>query len=144
MTQPHPHETPAGKTLAEHRALHVLLDEIERAAADTAAAADEVKPRLDSLRERLAAHFEGEEQSGLFEQIMEEAPEQAHECEKLCNEHAGLLKQVDDLREADAATRADPAWAQGVRSLLNALADHEARENEILTRALDGSVEAQD
>jgi iron-sulfur cluster repair protein YtfE (RIC family) len=144
MTQPHPHETPAAKTLAEHHALHALLEEIERATADTAAAADEVKPRLDALRERLAAHFEGEEQGGLFEQIMEEAPEQAHECEKLCNEHEGLLRQVDDLRAADAATRADPEWAQGVRALLAALASHESRENEILTRALDGSMEAQD
>lgn len=144
MTQSVSHGTPAGKTLAEHRALRALLDEIERASADTTAAADEVKPRLDVLRERLAAHFEHEEHSGLFEQIVEEAPEQAHECEKLCNEHTGLLKQVDDLRGADAATRGDPAWAQGVRSLLNALASHEARENEILTRALDGSVEAQD
>jgi iron-sulfur cluster repair protein YtfE (RIC family) len=144
MTEPVSHGTPAGKTLAEHRALRVLLDEIERASADTAAAADEVKPRLDTLRDRLAAHFEGEEQSGLFEQIMEEAPEQAHECQKLCDEHAGLLKQVDELRAADAGTRTDPAWGKGVRALLDALADHEARENEILTRALDGSVQAQD
>ena len=44
----------------------------------------------------------------------------------------------------DAATRADPAWAQDVRALLAALESHESRENEILTRALDGSVEAQD
>jgi iron-sulfur cluster repair protein YtfE (RIC family) len=144
MTQSVSHGTPAGKTLAEHRALRALLDEIERASADTAAAADEVKPRLDTLRERLAAHFEGEEKGGLFEQIMEEAPEQVHECEKLCNEHADLLKRVDQLRTADARTRADPAWGQSVRALLDALSDHEARENEILTRALDGAVEAQD
>jgi len=144
MTEPVSHDTPASKTLAEHRALHALLEEIERASTDTAAAADEVRPRLDTLREQLAAHFEGEEEGGLFEQIMEEAPEQAHECEKLCNEHAGLLERVDELRTADASTRADPAWGQDVRALLTALADHEARENEILTRALDGSVEAQD
>ncbi len=144
MTEPLSHETPAGKTLAEHRALHALLEEIERASADTAAAAGEVKPRLDTLRERLAAHFEGEEQSGLFEQIMEEAPEQAHECRKLCDEHAGLLRRVDELRAADAEARATPSWGHDVRALLAALADHESRENEILTRALDGSVEAQD
>jgi iron-sulfur cluster repair protein YtfE (RIC family) len=144
MTQPVSHETPAGKTLAEHRALRALLDEIKRASADTPAAADEVKPRLDTLRERLAAHFEGEEEGGLFEQIMEEAPEQAHECQKLCDEHASLLKRVDELRAAEAATRAEPAWGQGVRALLDDLAQHEARENEILIRALDGSVEAQD
>jgi iron-sulfur cluster repair protein YtfE (RIC family) len=144
MTQPPSHETPADKTLAEHRALTALLDEIEKATADAGTAAEEVTPRLDTLREQLAAHFEGEEQGGLFEQILEEAPEQAHECEKLCNEHTGLLKQVDDLRGADAATRADPAWAHDVRALLKALASHESRENEILTRALDGSMEAQD
>ena len=144
MTQPVPDETPARKTLAEHQALRALLDEIEKASADTRTAADEVKPRLDTLREQLAAHFQGEEESGLFEQIMEVAPEQAHECQKLCDQHVGLLKQVDELRAAHAEARATPSWGHDVRALLAALADHESRENEILTRALDGSVEAQD
>lgn len=144
MAQPTPHDTPAGKVLAEHQALHTLLGEIERASADTRAAADEVKPRLDTLRDQLAAHFEGEESGGLFEQIMEEAPEQAHECRKLCDQHSKLLERIDELRGAEAEVRVEPAWGQAVRALLEELAEHEATENELLSRALDGSMEAQD
>ena len=143
MPQPSAYDTPAGKTLAEHRALHALLDEIEKASAG-ADAAETLASRLDILRERLAAHFDGEEQSGLFEQIQELAPEQAHECAKLCDEHLGLLEKVDELRAADAAARAEPGWGARVRAVLEDLSRHESRENEILMWALDGSVEAQD
>ena len=139
-----PLETPASKVLAEHQALRALLDEIERASADTRSAADEVKPRLDTLRDQLAAHFEGEESGGLFEQITEEAPEQVHECQKLCDQHAELLERIDELRTADAEARAQPAWGESVRAVVEDLAEHEATENELLSRVLDGSVEAQD
>ncbi len=144
MTQSSAHDTPAGKTLAEHRALHALLDEIELASADASAAVETLPARLDTLHERLAAHFDFEEKSGLFEQIQELAPEQARECAKLCDEHLHLLKKVDELRAADAAARADPGWGARVRAVLEDLARHESQENELLTTVLDGSMEAQD
>ena len=143
MPQTTSHDTPAGRTLAEHRVLHALLAEIEEETGrEGGAAAETLAEHLDTLRERLAAHFEGEEQSGLFEQIRELAPEQAHECARLCDEHLDLLRQLDGLRGVDA--RASATWIQDVRTLLTRLGDHESRENEILTRVLDGSMEAQD
>lgn len=144
MAEPTSKQTPAEKTLAEHRALNTLLDEIEQAAANAATAAETLPPRLHTLHERLADHFETEEEGGLFEQILELAPEQAHECEKLCSEHQGLLKRVDELRRADADARTDPGWGASVRSVLAELSRHESRENELLSRVLDGSMEAQD
>lgn len=145
MPQTASHDTPAGKTLAEHRALHALLGEIEKEAGEAAGvAAETLVSHLDRLRERLAAHFDGEEQSGLFEQIRELAPEQAHECAKLCDEHLDLLREVDDLRSEEARARDSGSWREGVRSLLARLAEHESKENELLTRVLDGSMEAQD
>jgi hypothetical protein len=145
MTQSPPLDTPVRQTLAEHRELHVLLDQIEQASA-TPGSADPgtLVKRLDSLRERLAAHFDGEERGGLFEQIRELAPEQAHECAKLCDEHLSLLGRVDHLRTTPPEARATAAWVEGVRTLLSELAHHEASENELLTRVLDGSTEAQD
>jgi len=139
------HDTPAGKTLAEHRALHALLGEVERATAGPAGAATDkaLIGQLRNLRERLAAHFTSEEESGLFEQIRDLAPERAHECSRLCDEHTGLLERLDALRSAGAGDRGGD-WAAGVRAFLDALSGHEARENEILTRALDGSEQAQD
>jgi hypothetical protein len=136
--------SPAHKALADHRALHGLLDEIGRASADATTAAEALPPRLGALYERLARHFEDEETNGLFEQIQELAPEQARECSKLCDEHAGLLRRIDELRATDAATRGNPLWGASVRSLIADLARHESRENELLVRVLDGSIEAQD
>jgi iron-sulfur cluster repair protein YtfE (RIC family) len=145
MNQSTSHDTPAGKTLAEHRALHVLLGEVEKATSDPAAAAADaaLTGRLDTLRERLAAHFQGEEESGLFEQIEEMAPEHAHDCESLCEEHEGLLSRLDELRAVESGAR-DRTFTDGVRTLLDDLASHETRENEILTRVLDGGDQAQD
>ena len=145
MTDPTSHDTPAGKTMAEHRALHALLGEVEKASADPGSVATDeaLTKRLDTLHERLAAHFAGEEESGLFEQIQELAPERAHECTRLCEEHSGLLGRLDELRGVDLAAR-DGDWAAGIRAFLDSLTEHEALENEILTRVLDGSEQAQD
>jgi len=137
-------DTPAERTLAEHRALHALLQEIQEAAADPGGAGEPLVARLGTLRDQLDAHFDGEEESGLFEQIQELAPEQAHECARLCDQHRDLLNQLDELRDASAETRASEAWTRGVRELLVQLDEHESRENELLTRVLDGSMEAQD
>jgi hypothetical protein len=146
MTQSPLQATPAERALAEHRALRILLDEIEEATASPAPA-EAMGPlieRLGVLRERLAAHFDGEERHGLFEQIRELAPEQLHECEKLCDEHLNLLKRVDHLRTAEPESRHTPQWLAGVRLLLSELAHHESAENELLTRVLDGGDQAQD
>ena len=48
------------------------------------------------------------------------------------------------LRTGGAGGRRGGDWAADVRTFLDALSAHEARENEILTRVLDGSEQAQD
>ena len=143
MTVPETQDSVAARTLAEHNALHALLDEIANAA--DSSTADELQTLLDTLRAQLLTHFEGEEEEGsFFDQVLEEAPEQTHECEFLRGQHTRLLETVDELRMADPEARADPEWIQGVRAMLDELADHESRENELLTRVLDGSIQAQD
>ncbi len=119
MTDPTSHDTPAGKTMAEHRALHALLGEVEKASANAASAATDqaLTKRLDSLHERLAAHFAGEEESGLFEQIEELAPERAHECTRLCEEHVGLLAPSGRAAHVAPAAR-DSDWATGIGAFL--------------------------
>jgi hypothetical protein len=146
MTQSPTPVTPAAQTLAEHRELNALLDDIQQtsARATTAELMDNLVGLLGDLHGRLAAHFDGEERGGLFEQIRELAPEQAHECAKLCDEHDALLKRVDHLRTAETEVRSSPEWVAGLRVLLSELAHHEAAENELLTRVLDGGDQAQD
>jgi hypothetical protein len=132
----------------DHRALRAVVVEIQ-AALDVgserrATGPDVAAARRDTLRGRLNAHFDEEERAGLFQQIAELAPEQAHACARLRGEHVLLLARLDELRAARPEARRSPAWGGGVRALLDELDGHEARENEILTRVLDGSVEAQD
>ena len=134
--------------IAEHRALRAALADLKAALSprdpNTQGGPDVVAARLDVLRGRIAVHFATEERSGLFEQIVERAPEQAHTCQRLREEHEAVLRQLDDLRAFGPEARRAPEWARGVRSLLSELAAHEARENELIARVLDGSAGAGD
>jgi len=132
----------------DHRALHAVVAEIRAALGGRgprgSQGPDAVAARLDVLRGRLGAHFDEEERAGLFEQIVQVAPDQAPACTRLQAEHLDLLARLDELRAARVEARRDEAWGSGVRVILDALASHEARENELLTPILDGAVEAQD
>jgi len=138
----------ARSVVDEHRELRFLLAEVEAALAArdrrTAGGPDVVAALLDILRGRLAAHFGEEERAGLFDQIVQQDPGEAHACHRLLDEHAALLRGLDEIRAADPEARRRPAWGGAVRRLLDELAGHESRENEVLTRALDGSVGALD
>jgi hypothetical protein len=92
----------------------------------------------------LGAHFEEEERARFFEEIEELSPEQAPVCARLRGEHEGLIRRLDSLRTASPESRRGPTWGRDVRALLDDLARHEARENDLLTRALDGSTPAAD
>jgi hypothetical protein len=148
MTAPPTVVSSARSVIDAQRELRFLLSEVEFALAardpHPAGGPDVVAARLDILRGRLAAHFGEEERAGLFDQIVQQAPGEAHECHRLLDEHAVLLHRLDDLRTADPEARRRPAWSGAVRRLLDELSGHESRENEVLTRALDGSVGALD
>jgi hypothetical protein len=134
--------------VAEHRALRVLLTEVEDAFArplpHAASGPDVVAARLDTLRGRLGAHFEEEERAGLFEEIEERAPDQATTCARLRSEHDGLLRRLDALRTGSPEARRGPTWIREVRMFLDDLSGHEERETDLLTRTLDGSTAALD
>ena len=137
------------RTVAEeHRVLHALRAEIEAVFKGKTlrreSGLDVVAVRLDALRGPLCAHFDEEERAGLFERVEEQAPEQAPACERLRREHEGLLVRLDALRDATPEARRGPEWARGVRSFLDELGDHEARETDLLVRSLDDSGGAPD
>jgi iron-sulfur cluster repair protein YtfE (RIC family) len=138
----------ARNVVAEHRALRILLVEVEdafaRPLAHAASGPDVVAARLDTLRGRLGAHFEEEERAGLFEQIEERAPDQATTCARLRAEHDGLMRRLDELRTGTPEARRGPTWIREVRVFLDDLSGHEERETDLLTRTLDGSIGAVD
>jgi hypothetical protein len=148
MAPPSAGRSPAHAMAQDHRALHAVIAEIQSALdvgrARRATGPDVVAAGLDQLRGRLGAHFDEEERAGLFQQIVDLAPDQAHACARLRGEHVSLLARLDELRATRPEARRSAAWGAGVRALLDQLNGHEALENELLTRVLDNSVQAQD
>ena len=134
--------------VAEHHALRALLAEVAGAFSRTlphaSSGPDVVAARLDTLRGPLAAHFEEEERARLFEEIEEQAPEQAPACARLRSEHQALVRRLDALRAASPEARRGPTWVHDVHSLLDDVASHEERETDLLMRTLDGSTAALD
>jgi hypothetical protein len=99
---------------------------------------DVVAARLDTLCGRLRAHFAEVDTSGLLLQAAEKLPEQAAVCQKLRGEHWSMLKRLDRLRAAQPIERRGPSWALDVRSFVEDLLRHEARESELLAAAFGG------
>ncbi|HXK08722.1 MAG TPA: hemerythrin domain-containing protein [Vicinamibacteria bacterium] len=138
----------ARNVVDEHRRLRALLAQVEeafaRAVPHAASGPDVVAARLDTLRGPLGAHFDEEERAQLFEEIEELSPEQAPVCARLRGEHSGLIRRLDSLRTESPEARREPRWVRDVRVLLEDLARHEARETDLLRRALDGATGAGD
>jgi hypothetical protein len=146
---PSPSVSRAARTAVDEQVrLRKLLNQVEAALRPTLprtnAGPDVVAAQLDFLRGPLCAHFDEEERAGLFEQIEQQSPEHAHACGRLRAEHDALIRRLDALRAAPPLERRRTAWGNGVRTLLDELSTHEAREAEILSRALDAGTPAAD
>jgi hemerythrin-like domain-containing protein len=132
----------------EHLQLRRLVGQVEEAFSrpvpHASSGPDVVAARLDELRGPLRAHFDEEERAGLFEQIERDAPEHASLCARLRGEHETILRRLDTLRGASPLERRRPLWITEVRHLLDEVHGHEARESELLARALDGGTPAAD
>ncbi len=148
MTNPPAIAGVARTAVREQIALRALLDEVEaafvRSPPRTGTGPDVVAARLDTLRGPLRAHFDEEERKRLFETIEEHAPEHATACARLRDEHRTLLERLDRLRLATPVGRRGGGWVADVRRFLADVLNHEDREAELLQRALDGGVPAED
>ena len=95
-----------------------------------------------ALAELLRPHFEREEAEGLFEAIEEREPAAARECAQLRSEHGALLDRLTALEHTLQAPLQVAAGAEEMRrailGLLTDLGRHEASENALLVRAMEG------
>jgi hypothetical protein len=109
---------------------------------------EEVLDDLERLRTTLAAHFEHEESSGMFESIEEEFPAASRECRDLLAEHDVILADLEKIREDGRGMLERQESPRGfndrVLELIQVLRDHEARENDLLYLSIDGGPQAQD
>lgn len=136
--------------VAEHRALRTLVDALRRETASVPGGVEgawlaAVAAQLAELRTRLEAHFAVEEQSGLFDHLAEVGSENGPAASRLRREHDALRERLGRLcAEPEPASAPAHTLAARVRTLLDDLEAHEERENELITRSLDGSLAAAD
>ena len=92
---------------------------------------------LRDLARQLKAHFAGEEDSDLYNEVRQRRPQLADRLDRLGSEHAMILKAVEDAASAAETVNVDErdqvahVKAQ-VMAGLAALLKHEAEENEIV------------
>jgi hypothetical protein len=137
--------------LDEHRRLRAAVARLHEALttpASYAALRESLAAGLLGLRRQLEGHFAAEEREGVFEHIEERVPEAAPQCARLRREHVDLLARLDELggRMPPAAAPVGTlgAWAEAVRGALDALTDHEQRENDLLLDSLEPGAGAPD
>jgi hemerythrin len=124
----------ASRELAlDHRRLHVLIDRLGRAE-DLAAMAG----ALAELHAALTRHFNQEEKpGGLYDALGVCVPRFRQSLAELVDDHFRLAGVARDLRERAAEAEGGEADAvrAGVARLVEMLADHERREQEMVEAA---------
>lgn len=133
-----------GQLLEAHVRLQHLLgrlsDSVDKLQSGDATAyhADDVIAQLGSLHEYLQQHFEAEEQSGVHEQFVELMPEVQKTVSRLYLEHREALRSLEELREFRCNGSPDRIKSFGVQvgRLVNLLYEHEALEDELVTKTL--------
>lgn len=132
------------EALEEHRQIHFHVDLLSRSLDSLGVSevdADrmlDVAARIESLRERLEEHFRGEEDSGLYQGILDALPQAETDVMRLMGEHEKMLLDLEGARTI--ARGKNPADASLLRSELQrviaTLRDHEREEEALVQRAL--------
>jgi hemerythrin-like domain-containing protein len=133
-----------GPLIEAHVRLQRLLDRLSEAVDKlqsgdaTAYHADDVIAQLGPLLEYLEQHFEAEEESGVHEQFVELMPDVQKIVSRLYLEHREALRSLEELREFRCNGSPDRIKSFGVQvgRLVNLLYEHEALEDELVTKTL--------
>jgi hypothetical protein len=101
--------------------------------------------RLVTVRDRLAHHFELEEQNGYMETVLEREPEFSRSIYSLQAEHQQLLKCLDELiLVAQTGSGTDAELAQSAVGWERRVREHERRENLLLQDAFNLDLAGED
>lgn len=134
--------------LAQHVRLRSLLDDIKQLLFEQSVAFSEVANRLLQLREMVVDHFQTEENSGCFGEVVNHAPHVSERVAALIGEHEDLIGELRDLeaRAVDCpGVNAD--WEEvGARfgEFMARLMQHETLENELLQQVFTEDIGSKD
>lgn len=134
--------------LGEHTALCELVTTLYRVLAERHEPVTRVAHLLETLEERLEAHFQDEERSTLFEDLVRRAPHLAEETLRLKAEHGTLRNRLRFIRAVVDGQPLKPETWQAVekdfREFHDQLFHHEAHENELLQRVFGEDIGSKD
>lgn len=128
--------------LAEHRALREILARMREAEKR-----EDLVARLLEFRSATRQHFDGEEApGGFYENVILSAPRHQAALEDLREEHGRFLMEAErlTLTARECPDEELDRLRTDVRSLVERLDDHEARENEILLEVMNTDLGAGD
>lgn len=130
---------------SEHKELHAAIERIHAtldATRDVDASVRSIEKAtvlIAVLRDRLAQHFEQEEQGGYLEEAVVRVPQLASQALQLQRQHAEFLQAAGAMLEHARSTEAAPlVWANLKTDYVlfaKKLNAHEAAENALLARA---------
>lgn len=132
------------ESLEEHRQVHFHLDQLSRALDDLdPATADEdrlrdLTARIESLKHHLQDHFRTEEESGLFQAVVDAVPQYETDVKRLAAQHERMIESLETARIL--AKRCEPSESALLKSdlgrILEMMREHEQEEDALVRRAL--------
>lgn len=132
----------------EHEALREKLGQISRVLEVGEMPRKDLLALLGELEDDLTVHFSHEEHQGVFDQITAQAPRLTRQVDGLWSEHRDMLKEIGTVIEsAESGKMTRPWWKElGVqfRALSKQLMHHESAENQLLQRAFQEDIGAND
>jgi len=132
----------------EHAALREKLGQIARALESAQISREVLVALLNELHDDLTIHFSHEEHKGVFDQITAQAPRFTRQVDGLWSDHRDLLRAIGSVIEfAESGEMTQPWWKElgsRFRALSKQLMHHEGEENQLLQRAFQEDIGAND
>jgi hemerythrin-like domain-containing protein len=131
------------RSLEEHQQIHFYLDQLTRAM-QTLGDVSDVEPirrlaaQIESLRERIDEHFHLEEQSGLFQAVLDVLPAADPEVRRLTGQHQRIVQLLEmaRIRARGGDLGEVAALREELDRFLQAMRQHEREEEAMIRRAL--------
>jgi iron-sulfur cluster repair protein YtfE (RIC family) len=134
--------------LEEHAKLRGLLHDLERILADRPGPVGEVVERLRQLRDLVDSHFEAEEASDCFPDLVNQAPRVSDRVKIMLAEHGELRAEIHKLVQGTEKCRGTAEdWdrlAAGFQAFAARLMHHEQAENELVQEVFTEDIGSKD
>jgi hypothetical protein len=138
------------RTVEEHQQIDFFLSQLITTLDALDEDSDEIEPlrrlaaQIDSLRERLEEHFEGEQHDGLFQAILDILPDAHPAIFRLSAQHDRMIEILQMARIH--AERGEPCEIAALRvdlkTFLATMRGHERTEEALLERAIEEETRA--